>query len=69
MLYVSFSLSLRKVEDLLFEQGYDLCNETVRLWWNRFGPLFANVQNGAVSLMRTRLQLARLSPRNFEFKP
>ena len=45
MLYVSFSLSLRKVEDLLFEQGYDLCHETVRLWWNRFGPLFANVQN------------------------
>ncbi len=37
MLYVRFPLSLRKVEDLLFERGYDLCHETVRLWWNRFG--------------------------------
>ncbi len=41
MLYVRFPLSLRNVEDLLFERGFDLCHETVRLWWNRFGPLFA----------------------------
>jgi putative transposase len=41
MLYVRYPLSLRNVEDLLFERGYDLCHETVRLWWNRFGPLFA----------------------------
>lgn len=41
MLYVRFPLSLRNVEDLLFERGLDLCHETVRLWWNRFGPLFA----------------------------
>jgi putative transposase len=41
MLFVRFPLSLRKVEDLLFERGFDLCHETVRLWWNRFGPLFA----------------------------
>jgi putative transposase len=34
MLYVRFPLSLRNVEDLLFERGYDLCHETVRLWWN-----------------------------------
>jgi hypothetical protein len=26
------------VEDLLFERGIDVCHETVRLWWNRFGP-------------------------------
>ncbi len=32
MLYVRFPLSLRNVEDLLFERGYDLCHETVRLW-------------------------------------
>jgi len=37
MLYVRYPLSLRNVEDLLFERGYDLCHETVRLWWNRFG--------------------------------
>ena len=41
MMYVRFPLSLRNVEDLLFERGIDLCHETVRLWWNRFGPLFA----------------------------
>ena len=37
MMYVRFLLSLRSVEDLLFERGIDLCHETVRLWWNRFG--------------------------------
>jgi putative transposase len=42
MLYVRFPLSLRNVEDLLFERGYDLCHETVRLRWNRFGPMFAS---------------------------
>jgi len=36
MLYVRFPLSLRNVEDLLFEHGIDICHETVRLWWNRF---------------------------------
>lgn len=41
MMYVRFPLSLRNVEDLLAERGIDLCHETVRLWWNRFGPLFA----------------------------
>jgi putative transposase len=41
MLYVRFPLSLRNVEDLLFERGIDICHETVRLWWNRFEPLFA----------------------------
>ena len=41
MMYVRFPLSLRNVEDLLFERGIDICHETVRHWWNRFGPLFA----------------------------
>ena len=41
MLYVRFPLSLRNVEDLLAERGIDICHETVRHWWNRFGPLFA----------------------------
>ena len=41
MLYVRYPLSLRQVEDLLFERGIDICHETVRYWWNRFGPLFA----------------------------
>ena len=36
MMYVKYPLSLRNVEDLLFERGIDLCHETVRMWWNRF---------------------------------
>ena len=42
MLYVRYPLSLRQVEDLLFERRIDICHETVRYWWNRFGPLFAS---------------------------
>lgn len=41
LMYNRFPLSLRNVEDLLFERGIDICHETVRLWWNRFGPMFA----------------------------
>ena len=37
MMHVRFPLSLRNVEDLLFERGIDICHETVRHWWNRFG--------------------------------
>lgn len=53
MLYVRYPLSLRNVEDLLFERGYDFCHETVRLWWNRFGPMFAaEIRRRRVSHMR-----------------
>ena len=41
MLCVRFPLSLRNVEDLLFERGIDICHATIRLWLNRFGPMFA----------------------------
>lgn len=41
MMYVKHPLSLRNVEDLLFERGIDVSYETVRYWWNRFGPMFA----------------------------
>jgi len=41
MMYVRFPSSLRNVEYLLFERGIDICHETVRLRWNRFGPMFA----------------------------
>lgn len=36
-----FPLSLRNVEDLLHERGNDISHETVRFWWNKFGPMFA----------------------------
>ncbi len=42
MMYIRYPLSLRQVEDLLFERGIDICHETVRHWWNRFGPMFAS---------------------------
>lgn len=53
MMYVRYPLSLRNVEDLLFERGVDICHETVRHWWNRFGPLFAaDIRRQRVSRMR-----------------
>ena len=44
MLYVRFPLSLRNVEDLLHERGIEISHETVWFWWNRFGPMFAEVR-------------------------
>ena len=41
MMYIRFPLSLRQVEDMLHERGIDVSYETVRAWWNRFGPMFA----------------------------
>src|ERR1700674_5212500 len=41
MMYVRYPLSLRNVEDLLAERGIDISHETIRFWWNRFGPMFA----------------------------
>ncbi len=40
MMYIRYPLSLRQVEDILFERGIDICHDTVRYWWNRFGPMF-----------------------------
>jgi putative transposase len=46
-------VSLRNVEDLLAERGIDISHETVRYWWNRFGPLFASdIRRQRVSSMR-----------------
>ena len=53
MLYVKYPLSLRNVEDLLAERGIDICHETVRYWWNRFGPMFAGeIRRKRASYMR-----------------
>ena len=41
MIYIRYPLSLRQVEDLLLERGIDICHETVRLWCNWFGLMFA----------------------------
>ena len=42
MMYVRYPLSLRHVDDLLHERGIDVCDESARHWWNRFGPLFVD---------------------------
>jgi len=56
MLYVRFPLSLRNVEDLLHERGIDVSHETIRYWWNRFGPIFA------AEIRRKRAQGMRARP-------
>jgi putative transposase len=53
MMYVRYPLSLRNVEDLLAERGIDISHETVRFWWNRFGPMFAaEIRKNRVAHMR-----------------
>ncbi len=56
MLYIRFPLSLRNVEDLLHERGIEISDETVRFWWNRFGPMFA------AEIRRRRVERMRSSP-------
>jgi putative transposase len=56
MMYIRFPLSLRQVEDLLYERGIDICHETVRFWWNRFGPMFA------AEIRKRRQQVLRAVP-------
>ena len=53
MMYVTYPLSLRNGEDLLAERRIDICHETVRLWWNRFDPMFA------AEIRRKRVQQIR----------
>ena len=56
-MYVRFPLSLRQVEDLLHERGVDISYETLRAWWNQFGPMFAaEVRKKRSASMRSLLQ-------------
>jgi putative transposase len=55
MMYISFPLSLRNVEDLLHERGVDVSNEAVRFWWHLFGPVFAaEIRRRRIEAMRSR---------------
>ena len=57
MMYIRFPLSLRQVEVLLHERGIDICQETVRAWWNRFGPRLAvDIRKRRSASMRTHIQ-------------
>ena len=52
-MYVRFPLSLRNVEDLLHERGIEISHESVRFWWNRFGPIFAaEIRRNRINQMR-----------------
>ena len=54
MMYIRFPLSLRNVEDLLHERGIEVSHETVRFWWQRFGPMFAaEIRRKRVSGLRS----------------
>jgi putative transposase len=54
MMYVRFPLSLRNVEDLLHERGIDISHESVRFWWQRFGPMFAaEIRNKRAERLRS----------------
>jgi putative transposase len=75
MMYVRFPLSLRHVEDLLNVRGIDIClnvrgidicHDTVRVWWNRFGPMFAaEIRKKRSASLRKSLQFgtSSLQPR------
>ena len=41
-LYYRFNLSHRDVEDILARRGVLVTHESIRLWCNKFGPLFAH---------------------------
>ena len=56
MMYIRFPLSLRQVEGLLHERGIDICHETVRFGWNRFGLAFAS------EIKKTRSAQLRCGP-------
>jgi putative transposase len=56
MMYIRHPLSLRNAEDLLVERGIDICRQTVRLWWNRLGPMFA------AEIRRKRVEGMRAAP-------
>jgi putative transposase len=59
MLYIRFPLSLRNVEDLLHERAIEISHETLRFWWNRFGPMFASeIRRNRISRTRCLQKLA-----------
>jgi putative transposase len=40
-LYLRFNLSHRELEDLLAQQGIEVSRESIRLWCNKLGPVYA----------------------------
>lgn len=44
--YFRFQLSLRDIEELLFERGVIVSYETIRRWCDKFGASFADRAKG-----------------------
>ena len=61
MMYVRYPLSLRNVEDLLAERGIDISHETVRFWWNQFGPDVRCRDSSATRRAHARLSAVALA--------
>ena len=40
-LYLRFNLSHRELEDLLAQRGIEVSHESIRLWCNKLGPVYA----------------------------
>ena len=54
LMYVRYPLSLRNVEDLLYDRGIDITHERVRFWRNRFRTIFAaEIRRNRVPTMRS----------------
>ena len=65
MMYIRYPLSLRQVEDILFERGIDICHETVRYWWNLARRLCVTSiagPNGAAQLYEGIVRVNWLEP-------
>lgn len=53
-MYMLFPPSLRNEADQLHERGIEVSHETVRFWWNRFGPMFpAGIRHKRVDRMQS----------------
>ena len=59
LLYIRYPLSLlAQVEDMLYERGVDISHESIRLWWNRFGPAIASKdQKRSAHLILSNIQI------------
>ena len=68
MYYVHFPLSLRQVEGISHERGIDVCHETIRYWWNKFGHTFSTTQNKNMVTMACCRQLILKNSKNGKSK-
>ena len=54
-LYYRFNLSHRDIEDILVRRGVLVTHESNRLWYNKFGPLFARLRSEPRTVVTDKL--------------